>query len=404
MTERDIQDYLHAHPEVLFPSGNITERGREYYIQGKRIDLLFVVDGVRYIVEIKNRPIQREHIGQVVEYYGLMRHYMRDANLAMILVSSSIPAWRAAYLEELGIRCVEIPSVPSTDEEVKRIQKETQSASKRYKEKTRIETGLSDNEPIRFEDISSLVSPKGMAFARRSLAESLEPLRKAYAGYDILPFGITRTGSNDYDLEFNPSLNHGSEEFKQGGIWWAYRFGFAEDMPKNDVPNVSAISNATGIDIVLNAELQPSQRVLLKRIQANPTKFDAIMADHGKLWLKTYLKFEHQPRFYHWILADFLPPGSFDGETILNLKNKHEADFEKERSTWIDRIITRNPAVTDAQVNHLNKQNKKLNLAVRLVEPFGKDAPFWTLDREQQLSSLVDAVKRLKPLVDFFVR
>jgi hypothetical protein len=333
-----------------------------------------------------------------------MRHYMKDANLAMILVSSSIPAWRAAYLEELGIRCVEIPSVPSTDEEVKRIQKETKTASKRHMEKARIETGLNDNEPIQFEDMSSSVTPKGMAFARRSLAESLEPLRKAYAGYDILPFGITRTGSNDYDLEFNPSLNHGTEEFKQGGIWWAYRFGFAEDMPKNDVPNVSVISNATGIDVVLNAELQPSQRVLLKRVQANPSKFNSILADHGKLWLKTYLKFEHQPRFYHWILADFLLPGSFDGETILNLRKKHEADFEKERSTWIDMIITGNPAVTDAQVKHLNTQNKKLNLAIRMVEPFGKDAPLWTLNREQQLCSLVDAVKRLKPLVDFFVQ
>jgi RecB family endonuclease NucS len=98
MKERNIQDYLFANPEVLFPSGNITEKAREYSIQGKRIDLLFVVDGVRYIVEIKNVPIQREHIGQVVEYYGLMKQYMKDANLAMILVSSSIPAWRAVFL------------------------------------------------------------------------------------------------------------------------------------------------------------------------------------------------------------------------------------------------------------------------------------------------------------------
>jgi len=404
LNERDIQDYLHDHPEVLFPTGSITERGREYYIQGKRIDLLFVVDKVRYIVEIKNVPIQREHIGQVVEYYGSMRHYMKDANLAMILVSSSIPAWRSAYLEELGIRCIEIPSVPSSDAEVKRIQKKTRTSNKRHKEKSRMEAVLGDNEPIRFEDISSSASPKGMAFARRSLADSLEPLRKAFAGYDILPFGITRTGSHDYDLEFNPTLNHGVEEFKQGGIWWAYRFGFAEDMPKNDVPNISVISNSTGIDVVLNAELQPSQRVLLKRIQANPTKFNAILADHGKLWLKTYLKYEHQPRFYHWILADFLPPGSFDGETILHLRKMHEADFEKERSSWINRIVAGNPVITGAQVKQLNHQNKKLNLAIRIVEPFGQDAPLWTLNRDQQLSSLVDAVKRLKPLVDFFVK
>lgn len=404
MNERDIQDYLYACPEVLFPTGNITEKAREYYIQGKRIDLLFVVDGVRYIVEIKNLPIQREHIGQVVEYYGLMRHYMKDANLAMILVSSSIPAWRAAYLEELGIRCVEIPAVPSSDEEVKRIQKETRTANNRNKEKARIEAVLGDNEPIRFEDISCPVSPRGMAFACRSLSESLEPLREAYAGYDILPFGITRTSSHDFDLEFNSTLNHGAEEFKQGGIWWAYRFGFSENMPKNDVPNISVISNATGLDVVLNAELQLSQRVLLDRIKESLAAFNAILMDHGKLWLKTYLKFEHQPRFYHWILADLLPPGSYDGETILRVRKKHENDFEQERSTWIDRIIAGNPAITEAKVSHLKNQNKKLNLAIRLVEPFGKDAALWTLNKEQQLSSLVEAVKRLKPLVDFFVK
>jgi hypothetical protein len=299
---------------------------------------------------------------------------------------------------------VEIPSVPSTDEEVKRIQKETQTANKRRKEKARIEAVLGDNEPIRFQDISSSVSPRGMAFARHSLAESLEPLRMAYAGYDILPFGISRTGSHDYHLEFNPALKHGTEKFKQGGIWWAYRFGFAEDMPKNDVPNISVISNATGLDVVLNAELQPSQQILLERIQANPFGFNSILAKHGKLWLKTYLKYEHQPRFYHWILADMLPPGSFDGETILKVWKKHKMDFEEERIAWIDRIIAGHPAITEAKVNHLKNQNKKLNLAIRLVESFGKDAALWTMNKEQQSSSLVDAVKRMKPLVDFFVK
>jgi hypothetical protein len=55
-------------------------------------------------------------------------------------------------------------------------------------------------------------------------------------------------------------------------------------------------------------------------------------------------------------------------------------------------------------VKYLNKQNKKLNLAIRIVEPFGTDAPLWTQKKEQQLNALVDAVKRLKPLVDFFVQ
>ncbi len=110
---------------------------------------LFVVDGVRYIIEIKNVPIQRDHIGQVVEYYGLMRHYMQGANLAMVLVSPSIPAWRAAYLEELGIRCVELPTVP-TEQERARIQREFRSYAMKARQKMELESVLGDGESVSF--------------------------------------------------------------------------------------------------------------------------------------------------------------------------------------------------------------------------------------------------------------
>ena len=142
---------------------------------------------VRCIIEIKNVPIQREHIGQVVEYYGMMKHYMKDANLAMILVSSSIPAWRAAYLEELGIRCVEIPTVPTTEEEVKRIREKTLTYSRKVKQKTEVEAALGDSESVAFEDIACPANPKGMAFARRVLRESLEPIRESFSEYEIVP-------------------------------------------------------------------------------------------------------------------------------------------------------------------------------------------------------------------------
>lgn len=337
MRERNIQDYLYANPEVLFPAGNITEKAREYSIHGKRIDLLFVVDGVRYIVEIKNVPIQREHIGQVVEYYGLMRHYMKDANLAMILVSSSIPAWRAAYLEELGIRCVEISTFPTT-EEAERICKETLTYSRKIKRKSEVGAALGDGESVSFEDIACPVTPKGMAFARRMLTESLEPIRAAFNGYDIVPFGITRSNSLDFDLEHDPAQKHGTGEYTRGGTWWAYRFGFSEDMPKNDVPNVSIIANTTGLDVTINAELQPSQKVMLERIQTDLSRFNRILADHGRLLLKTYLKYEHQPRFYHWVLADLKLPGKFDGEAILQMRHKHDKAFKEEREQWLHKI------------------------------------------------------------------
>ena len=106
-----------------------------YTIHGRRIDLLYVVDGVRFIVELKGIPLQREHIGQIVEYYGLMKSYLQEANLRMIVVAPSIPEWRGKYLEELGIRCVELPEVPVdplsasrvTDNSRKNIRRETEA-------------------------------------------------------------------------------------------------------------------------------------------------------------------------------------------------------------------------------------------------------------------------------------
>lgn len=121
MIERELQDYLYEHPELLFPDSRFQEKAREYTIHGRRIDLLFVVDGIRYIVELKGVPLQREHIGQVVEYYGLMKGYLNEANLRMILVAPSIPEWRGRYLEELGIRCVELSEVPADSASAKRV-------------------------------------------------------------------------------------------------------------------------------------------------------------------------------------------------------------------------------------------------------------------------------------------
>jgi hypothetical protein len=404
MKERHIQDYLYAHPEVLFPSGTITEKASEYSIHGKRIDLLFAVDGVRYIVEIKNAPIQREHIGQIIEYYGLMRNYMKDANLAMILVSSSIPPWRATFLEELGIRCVEIPSVPTTEEERKSIQKDSRAYGKKAKRKAEVGSVLPDVGVVSYEDIAGPASPKRMAFAQRMLRNTLEPIRKSFNEYDVVPFRITRLPTLDFDLEYDPAREHGTEEFIRGGIWWAYRFGFSEDLPPNDVPNISIVANRTGLDVTLNAELLPSQKVMLGRIRESTPNFHRLLAEHGGLWLKNYLKFEHQPRFYHWILTDFVPPGEFDGEDILRLRREHENTFMKDRERWVRYIIAENKELTGPLIHHLETRNTRLNLAIRLVEPFQKSAAFWSLPYESQVREITGAVQRMKPLLDFFVR
>lgn len=73
MLERDLHDYLFENPDVLFPNQVINRKRREVFIEGRRIDLLFEVDGVQYIIELKRDTIRREDVGQVFEYYGLMK-------------------------------------------------------------------------------------------------------------------------------------------------------------------------------------------------------------------------------------------------------------------------------------------------------------------------------------------
>lgn len=107
MIEKDIQDYIFENPSYLFPNETVQEKAKEYSIKGKRIDLLFRVNGIRYIVEIKNVALEREHIGQIVEYYGLMKTYLNEALLRMILVAPRIESWQKTFLEELGIKCFE---------------------------------------------------------------------------------------------------------------------------------------------------------------------------------------------------------------------------------------------------------------------------------------------------------
>lgn len=107
MLERDIQKHLYENPSMLFPGKVIQEKAMEFSVQGKRIDLLFVVDGQHHIVELKKTMLNREHIGQVVEYYCRLKDYMEEPDLKMILATAGAPSW-ARHLADLGIRFVKL--------------------------------------------------------------------------------------------------------------------------------------------------------------------------------------------------------------------------------------------------------------------------------------------------------
>jgi hypothetical protein len=191
-------------------------------------------------------------------------------------------------------------------------------------------------------------------------------------------------------------------KFSPGGVWWAYNFGKSEDMPKNDIPNISAVGMPWGFDLTINAELRTSQLEMRRRIAADLIRFDQIIRQHGNLQLQMILKLERQPRFYFWIRLVETSPGSWDSSLLQQFYNRAEREFPEQRAHWISRIKATPQIGSEAQIAHLENQNRRLNMAIRLARPFSSEDPIWRLPYSDQRGLIVDECRRLKPLVEFF--
>ncbi len=399
MLERDLQDYLFDNPDVLFPGQIISRKRREVYIEGRRIDLLFEVEGVQYIVELKRDTIRREDIGQVFEYYGLMRHWNETANFKMILVAPSIPAYRRIPLEEFGIRCVEVQHRPESLQERATLVSKAVAYQKRERTESTSIADLPSVDRIRFEDLLPPINPQSLKLSHLLLRDGLPSVQKAFSEYEVLP--IKMANSNQPDVLCFPGEGTPSR-FVRGGAWWAFSFGQSEEMPKNDVPNISVNALPWGLDFAINAELRTSQEVMRQRVERSPERFDGLVLEHGNLQLQAWLKLEHQPRFYHWILLSTMPPSKWQSHDLLELYRGSELHFPELRAHWLTWVAEQRVALTAAQLGQMNRTNRKLNLALRLVRSFSESDPLWNQPYGEQQAQFQEEYLKLKPLVDFF--
>lgn len=405
MQERDLQEYLYNTPKVLFPDAVITEKTKEYYIKGQRIDLLFMVDGVRYIVELKSKVIERQDIGQLIEYYGLMKEYMNEANLKMILVAPEIPKWRSTFLEELGIRCLEINKIPQNKYESNKITEKIKSSlGKQVKDDSLLKLIDQPEEGFKKEEFQLGVTPLKFAKVCRFMKDLLPSLEKEYSEFEITPYKITRSRSPDFDFEYHEASHYGEPVFKKGEEWFAFRFGSTGNEPPNDVPNISAIMTHFAFDVCVNSELHSSQKMFINVIKSQKKAFNELLLRFDDLMFKTYLKYEYQPRFYHWILTDYINTKDIDAEFIINNYREHEKKFFEERNYWVDYIIKNNPSLTESQKQHLVKTNKSLNFAQRLSIPIKSTDPIWEGNYSLQLEIFKKSIFKLKDFILFFVK
>jgi hypothetical protein len=401
LLERDLQNYLFEHPEMLFPGEEILEKLREVCVDGKRIDLLIRTAGSRYIIELKAVPLTREHIGQVIEYYGQMRRSHQGDLLRMVLVAPSIPDYWSVFLEEIGVRCIEMSDIPSDFAESERVRKDAFAQSKREKAEELVSTWLPNLGPISYDDMASPVSKRSLAMSHRMLRDSLRGIREKFAPYEIKPIKMLHAGSQDSICERIPSGPNDVPMLKQGGAWWAYAFGESESMPKNDLPNISAMAMPWGFDLTVNAELRTSQTIMRARIAANPVQFNHLVREHAGIHFQAILKLERQPRFYFWIPLVSDTPGSWDAMSLLRTCDGMESEFSSLRNMWIGWIEKHSLGLTKPQALHMNRTNKLLNLALRLARPFCREDDFWSLSFDGQCRLFVSECARFKPLIDF---
>jgi predicted nuclease of restriction endonuclease-like (RecB) superfamily len=111
MLEKDIENLLARYPDEFFPNQNLTLKGQQVKLGTNYADLVFEnPKGELVIIEIKKGLLKREALGQVIEYYGLLREIESDRNIELILVANVIPKEMAVFpRERLGVEFIEIP-------------------------------------------------------------------------------------------------------------------------------------------------------------------------------------------------------------------------------------------------------------------------------------------------------
>jgi hypothetical protein len=402
--ESTLRDYLFEHPEILF-STPVSRRQKEVHIEGKFIDLLFEVDGIHHIVELKRESITREAVGQVLEYYSRLRRIYPDRRYQVVLAAPNIPKYRSLALEEFGIRCVEISFPPEHATSLS-------SSPMRQAEVTQVQKALSRPSPL--ADIegtvlyqisnTELLPPCNKAALRTSqrlLLDLIPNVQATFLDYEVMPVAMLRTNTPDV-LCIATTEKADALTFTHGGAWWAFAFGKAEQFPKNDTPNISANSMPWGLDLGINAELRTSQLALLKSVRDKDSEFDRLIGNHGQLELQTWLKLEHQPRFYHWIPVVFKTVGRWNAETLLHTYDTLESQYGQLRGEWLERIAQNQPNLSAAQAAHMKNKNNKINLAIRLVKTFRQSDNVWKIPYDEQRRTFEQEYFALKPLIQFF--
>ena len=111
MLEKDIENLLAKYPNEFFPNRHFKLNGQQVRMGSNYADIVFEDNGTKIIVEVKRGILKRGAIGQIAEYYGLLKDSEPDRDIHLILVANVIPHKLTVFLrEKLGIDFLEVPA------------------------------------------------------------------------------------------------------------------------------------------------------------------------------------------------------------------------------------------------------------------------------------------------------
>lgn len=109
MLEKDIENLIARYPDEFFPSSGFKLVGQQAKLGSCFADIIFEDKHNRsIIVEIKRGILSRDASGQIIEYYGLLKHQNPNKIIELVLCANVIPNERKVFLENVGIECKEL--------------------------------------------------------------------------------------------------------------------------------------------------------------------------------------------------------------------------------------------------------------------------------------------------------
>lgn len=135
MKEKEIEDIICRVPSLI--EDGLTFKGRQVYVSGKYVDLLFHDrNGHELIVELKRGTIVRKDIAQILDYEGFFLK-QGTPDIRVMLIGTRVPENFRRSLDHHGFEWKELTlsdlSPYMTEEQLSSVEKKTEKATRTYK-------------------------------------------------------------------------------------------------------------------------------------------------------------------------------------------------------------------------------------------------------------------------------